>query len=174
MKSFITCNDLHEVGCIGPKYTWCNNKKRAERILEKLDRCLLNSAALKSSHRLGVRHLARVASDHCPILLNLLDFNFPCKKNIKFEDIWASIPASMAVVRDAWRRKSVGEFPQILNQKVNRSLKALCYWSRTKYKDLNQSKDELNKEILDLQLKEAEFGLLSDEDMWLLKTKIDA
>ncbi|XP_020681242.1 uncharacterized protein LOC110098680 [Dendrobium catenatum] len=174
MKSFITYNDLHEVGCIGSKFTWCDNKKGDERILEKLDRCLLNSASLNSSHSLVVRHLARVATGHCPILLTLLEFNVSCKRNIKFEDIWASIPASMEVVRDAWRRKSIGELSQILIQKMNVSLKALYYWSKAKHKDLNQSKDELKKEILNLQLKEAEFDLFSDEDMWLLKTKIDA
>ncbi|XP_020705670.1 uncharacterized protein LOC110116444 [Dendrobium catenatum] len=72
MKSFITCNDLHEVESIGPMFTWCNNKKGVERILEKLDMCLLNSADMNLSQRMVVRHLARITSDHSPILLNLL------------------------------------------------------------------------------------------------------
>ncbi|KAI0513459.1 hypothetical protein KFK09_009480 [Dendrobium nobile] len=84
MKSFISCNDLHEVTSIGPKYTWCNNKKGAERILEKLDRCIVNATAFNSSHQLLVRYLARIASDHNPILLNLLEFNPTIRKDIRF------------------------------------------------------------------------------------------
>ncbi|XP_020705576.1 uncharacterized protein LOC110116376, partial [Dendrobium catenatum] len=86
MKSFIYCNDLHEVTCVGPKFTWCNNKKGPERIMEKLDRCLINYAAFNSPHRLMERHLARIASDHNQILLNLLNFSSPARKFIRFEE----------------------------------------------------------------------------------------
>ncbi|KAI0524614.1 hypothetical protein KFK09_003991 [Dendrobium nobile] len=75
MKSFLALNDLHEVGYVAPKLTWCNNKKGGDRILERLGRCFLNSAAFNFSHRLVVRHLARVASDHFPVILNLLVLN---------------------------------------------------------------------------------------------------
>ncbi|KAI0526848.1 hypothetical protein KFK09_002440 [Dendrobium nobile] len=56
MKSFLTSNDLHEVGYVGPKYTWSNNKLGADRILERLDRCFLNSSAISLGHRMVVRH----------------------------------------------------------------------------------------------------------------------
>jgi len=65
MKTFLANNDLHEIGFVVPKFTWCNNRKVVDRILERLDRCFLNLAAITSSNRFMVRHLARVASDHC-------------------------------------------------------------------------------------------------------------
>ncbi|KAI0530932.1 hypothetical protein KFK09_000480 [Dendrobium nobile] len=34
MKSFLPYKDLHDVGCVGPRFIWCNNKVGAERILE--------------------------------------------------------------------------------------------------------------------------------------------
>ncbi|PKU80715.1 Putative ribonuclease H protein [Dendrobium catenatum] len=102
MKNCLIENDLHEVGFIGPKYTWCNKKSGGARILERLDRCFVNSKALSSSHRLVTRHLARIASKHCPIILNILD-SFPrIKRNIKFEDCWVSYKASFAVVKKEW------------------------------------------------------------------------
>ncbi|XP_020684074.1 uncharacterized protein LOC110100762 [Dendrobium catenatum] len=118
MDYFLVSNDLHEVMGTGPKYTWCNNKTGADKILERLDRCYLNSVVLSSPHRLVVRKLARVSSDHCPIILNMLNYNVALKKTIKCEDVWISNPASIAVVKKAWSRKSMGDFSQILNYKL--------------------------------------------------------
>ncbi|KAI0503893.1 hypothetical protein KFK09_014837 [Dendrobium nobile] len=149
MKDFLMRNDFHELGFIGPKFTWCNNKNGGARILERLDRCFINSNALCSSQRLVVRHLARIASDHCPILLHLLD-SFPqVKNNIKFEDSWVSYKASFAVVKE-WRKKYQGDNAQVLNKKFKKSLKSLLYWSKAKLKDLNKLKEKLMEEILEL------------------------
>ncbi|KAL0906116.1 hypothetical protein M5K25_024581 [Dendrobium thyrsiflorum] len=95
------------------------------------------------------------------------------KGNIKFEDVWASIPASVAVVREAWRKKTFGSLSQILNYKMRRALKALFYWSKAKLKSLNLSKEILKREIVELQEKEAELGCLLDDDSWLLKVKLN-
>ncbi|KAL0928658.1 hypothetical protein M5K25_000567 [Dendrobium thyrsiflorum] len=94
MKAFVTNNDFHEVGFIGPRFTWCNNKVGGAQILERLDRCYLTSSAIGSSQLMVVRHLARIASDHCPIMINLLNQMSKAKKVIRFEDIWASYHAS--------------------------------------------------------------------------------
>ncbi|KAI0503826.1 hypothetical protein KFK09_014769 [Dendrobium nobile] len=173
MKSFISCNDLHEVSCVGPKFTWCNNKKGAERILEKMDRCLVNSAAFNSPHRLMERHLARIASDHSPILLNLLNFSSPARKVFRFEEVWTSIPASKTIVRESWRRKAQGDPSQALNQKMKRTLRNLLYWSKAKFKELRLSKEELKVDILIFQEKEADGGELSEDEQWKLKAKIE-
>ncbi|KAL0923155.1 hypothetical protein M5K25_007201 [Dendrobium thyrsiflorum] len=161
------------VGSIGPRFTWCNNKVGNDRIFEKLDRCFLNSLALNSSHRLVVKQLARIASDHCPILLDLIEFKRPSKAYLKCEDTWASFPASVGVVRESWGKRSVGDSPQILNHKLKRALKALFFWSKAKHRDLNLLKDSLYKDIEELQMKEADLGSLSSDDCWLLKVKIN-
>ncbi|XP_020697053.1 uncharacterized protein LOC110110087 [Dendrobium catenatum] len=69
--SFMINNDLHEVRSMGPRFTWCNNKSESTRILEKLDRCFIISSALNIIHLALVKHLSRIASDHCPILLDI-------------------------------------------------------------------------------------------------------
>ncbi|XP_020681220.1 uncharacterized protein LOC110098664 [Dendrobium catenatum] len=68
--------DLHDVGVIGPKFTWCNNKSGRAHIWERLDRCLLNSKALEALPQAVNRQVARVASDHCPVVLKLNFWNF--------------------------------------------------------------------------------------------------
>ncbi|KAI0492362.1 hypothetical protein KFK09_026633 [Dendrobium nobile] len=71
----VSC-DLHDVGVMGPKLTWCNNKSGGARIWERLDRCLLNSKTLEALLQAVNRHVARVASDHCPVVLQLNFRNF--------------------------------------------------------------------------------------------------
>ncbi|XP_020672039.1 uncharacterized protein LOC110092031 [Dendrobium catenatum] len=157
MKSFISCNDLHEVSCVGPKFTWCNNKKGAERILEKLME----------------RHLGRIASDHSPILLNLLNFSSSARKVIRFKEVWTSILSSTAIVRESWRRKAQGDPAQVLNQKMKRTLRNLHYWSKAKFKELSVSKEELKEDIMGLKEKEADVGELLEEDQWNMKAKTE-
>ncbi|XP_020696749.1 uncharacterized protein LOC110109882 [Dendrobium catenatum] len=107
MKSFLALNDFDEVDFVGSKFTWSNNKKGVDRILERIDRCFINSAALNSPHRLVVRHLARVASDHFLVVLNLVVQN-SAKKVLIFEEVWASNKASLAVIKGIWRKKIDG------------------------------------------------------------------
>ncbi|XP_020691499.1 uncharacterized protein LOC110106090 [Dendrobium catenatum] len=86
MKNFMTSCDFHDVVIIGPRYTWCNNKVGNSRIWERLDRCLLNSTALKLLPTAATRHLARVASDHNPITFKVNDKERARTKIIRFED----------------------------------------------------------------------------------------
>ncbi|PKU66982.1 threonine dehydratase [Dendrobium catenatum] len=73
MKMFLVNNDFHDIGFVGPSYTLCNNKEGTSRIWERLDRCLLNSATLQNIPMAKVRHLPRVASDHAPISIRLVE-----------------------------------------------------------------------------------------------------
>ncbi|PKU64111.1 hypothetical protein MA16_Dca008017 [Dendrobium catenatum] len=152
MKIFLTNNDFHEVGFVGPKFTWCNNKKGVDRILERLDRCFLNPVAISSKNWFFVRHLAQVASDHCPILLNFT-VQQASKKILRFEDVWASNKASMAVLEKVWRRNYKGNALKILNRKMKKSLKALYFWGKAKMQNLLSLKKELLFQIVELQLK---------------------
>lgn len=56
-----------------------------------------------------VRHLARVASDHSPILLNFLEYRFKLERFFRYEEVWASYLASEAIVKSAWRIKMKGD-----------------------------------------------------------------
>ncbi|XP_028554099.1 uncharacterized protein LOC114580501 [Dendrobium catenatum] len=141
--------------------------------MERLDRMMVNSIYVNCNQQMVVKHLPIIASDHCPILLNTLEFSSKVKKAIRFEDVWASYPASSVVVEKAWRKKDYGSPAKILNFKLKSSLKSLCYWSKAKHKDLNQLKDLRKEEILILQTKEAKVGMLSLDVYYLLKFKIN-
>ncbi|XP_028554225.1 uncharacterized protein LOC114580530 [Dendrobium catenatum] len=134
MMEFLNKNDFHDIGLRGPKFTWCNNKEGIARIWERLDRIFLNSKALDLIPFIVINHLD-LASDHCPISLNILNSQVFYHNSIKFENVW----------------------------KIARSLKILFFWSKRKLLDLNVLKKELHEDILALQVEESESGLSPDK-----------
>ncbi|XP_020705074.1 uncharacterized protein LOC110115991 [Dendrobium catenatum] len=93
-------------------------------------------------------------------------------KTIKFEDTWRSYPVAKSIVYHSWKKNDVGDEYTILQRKLNRTLKALFFWSKNKCKDLNVLKEKLKKEILDLQNKEALNINWSVEDLFELRNKV--
>ncbi|XP_020673734.1 uncharacterized protein LOC110093248 [Dendrobium catenatum] len=90
MVKFMNENDYHEVGFVGPRFTWCNNKSGGDQILERLDRCILNTLAINKIQITLVRHLAKVASDHCLIVLKMFESACKGRSGFKFDDTWLS------------------------------------------------------------------------------------
>ncbi|KAI0493880.1 hypothetical protein KFK09_024006 [Dendrobium nobile] len=171
MFKFMNDNDYHDVGVVGPRYTWCNNKVESGRVLELLDRCLLNSISLQSIQIAVVRHLARVASDYCPIVLKLFDVTIRMRGFIKFEEVWLSFKTSKNIVSKGWKKNNVGDDMEVLNKKCKRTLNELFYWSKNKLKDF-LVKRRLKAEILLLQDEEARNGWLDEENLWQLGSKV--
>ncbi|KAI0519569.1 hypothetical protein KFK09_007020 [Dendrobium nobile] len=148
MKMFLTNNDFHDVGFVGPNYTWCNNKEGNSRIWERLDRCFLNSSALQKIPMAKVCHLPRVALDHAPISLNMVEPQNLKSKFLRFEDTWKSYPATWNIVLKAWKKTDFGSDAEILQRKLRRTLKSLYFWNKNKCKELNSLKAELKRKYL--------------------------
>ncbi|KAI0503940.1 hypothetical protein KFK09_014886 [Dendrobium nobile] len=110
----------------------------------------------EGSTSLMVRHLPRVASDHTPIAISLVE---PQKQNfvvLRFEDTWKSYPDTWNTISKAWKKMDFGTNAEILQRMLRRSLKSLYYRNKNKCKELNSLKEELKKDILQLQIEEPE------------------
>ncbi|XP_020689130.2 uncharacterized protein LOC110104390 [Dendrobium catenatum] len=143
MKDFMNNNDFHEIGFVGPKFTWCNIKSGSSRILARLDRCLLNSYAMNSIQLALEKHLSRVASDHCPIILEIFKPITVARKDLRFEDVWASYHGATALVEKYWNKIEEAEGLledsklAILRSKINElncTLARLNIWWRQRAK----------------------------------------
>ncbi|XP_020703317.1 uncharacterized protein LOC110114704 [Dendrobium catenatum] len=123
MKVFMNNNDLHDIGIIGAKFTWCNNKSGSARIVERLDRCMMNSKALE----LQQVHKSRFR---------------------KFEDVWISYAAATSVIKNSWAKlDNLRKEIENLQQEEASDLlfpdnKALIL--RTKVKEFNSTLARLN------------------------------
>ncbi|XP_020688961.2 uncharacterized protein LOC110104277 [Dendrobium catenatum] len=129
-----------------------NGLDARSRISSRLDRFLISSSILDVFQELRVTHLTRLASDHCPILCSTAEQQRRVPSFwIKFEDAWIGFPKAWQLVADKWKVQDTGSEACKLQRKCNRSLKALYFWSKNKLKTLIQLKDDLDKEIKDLQ-----------------------
>ncbi|KAI0522544.1 hypothetical protein KFK09_004924 [Dendrobium nobile] len=172
MIKFMNDNDYHEVRIVGPRYTWCNNKVGGGRILERLDRCILNSLAINKIQIAVVRHLTRVALDHSPIVLKLYESVSRGRRSFKFEVAWLTFKTVAHIVSNGWKKAYMGDDMEVLNKKCRRTLKDLFYWSKFKLKEFSKEKDRLKAEIFQLQEEEARVGWLDGEKLRLFRAKI--
>ncbi|KAL9667042.1 hypothetical protein QQ045_001387 [Rhodiola kirilowii] len=82
---------ISDAGYEGGQFTWSNNQKGFSKIWERLDRCLINGLALNSFPGLKIKHLTRIASDHCPLLLSFEDEKKK-GRSFKFLGMWVQHP----------------------------------------------------------------------------------
>ncbi|KAL9668448.1 hypothetical protein QQ045_002831 [Rhodiola kirilowii] len=69
-NQFIIQAGLMDAGFEGNPFTWCNNRLEPNRIWKRLDRVLINGQAAADFPTLSVRHLPRISSDHCPLMVS--------------------------------------------------------------------------------------------------------
>ncbi|KAK4731156.1 hypothetical protein R3W88_024144 [Solanum pinnatisectum] len=100
--------ELIDMGYKGGKYTWLNKRfnNRSSLIFERLDRFFANEEWLHKFPDAQVHHLPRIHSDHCPLLLSVLQ-NSPRKRNklFRFESIWTTHTDLRNIVLGSWEGK---------------------------------------------------------------------
>ena len=106
VKAILDCMDnyhMMNMGFVGPKFTWSNKREIGNLIQCRLDRCWANLNWKAFYTEANVTHLARINSDHYPLLLNLnLNTSSTNNRPFKFQSIWLSHKDFPTVVREAW------------------------------------------------------------------------
>ena len=106
VNTILDCMDscqMMDLGFSGPKFTWSNKREIGNLIQCRLDRCWANPDWRTFFIEANVTHLARINSDHCPLLLNLNpDSGHSSNKPFRFQLVWLSHKDFPAVVREAW------------------------------------------------------------------------
>ncbi|KAK8954702.1 hypothetical protein KSP39_PZI001644 [Platanthera zijinensis] len=172
MEDALLANDLQELPYVGSHHTWCNNQPEAARVLVRLDRMFLNSAGLALVPLASIRHLTRISSDHCPILLQLaLPKSDQRSRWFRFEDVWLSYPMCSKLMQRNWNRADLGSAAEVLKRKWSRTLRALFFWSKNKLKDLGSLKSQLEAEVADLQVREGSATSISEDENHTLISK---
>lgn len=91
----------------GSKFTWRRGKSKNGRILERLDRILMNQEMEASVNNLVINHLGFLSSDHRPIAASweFKDEQTKVSKNGKlqqFEEGWLKIKGAEEVIKRCW------------------------------------------------------------------------
>jgi hypothetical protein len=120
---------LSDLGFIGSKFTWCNNREDAYFTKKRLDRAVANSDWCEKFGEMDVFVLGARSSDHCPLLLNIGAYRVEDTRMIetfKFEVNWMVNESCSSIVKDAWEgREYEGDPLDILLSKLEQCKKQL-------------------------------------------------
>ncbi|XP_028119120.1 uncharacterized protein LOC114316624 [Camellia sinensis] len=97
------CN-LIDLGCVGPRLTWTNNRYGLANTMEHLDRAMSNDKCRALFPEGTVRTLPRTYPDHFPliVLTQGMHLSNPTSRPFRFEAAWPCHPTFLDVVKKSW------------------------------------------------------------------------
>ena len=95
---------LFDLGFVGQRFTWCNERFGEQRTLLRLDRMVANSSWSELYPEARVYHRSMSSSDHCLLYLSLKNIlpRKHVKKRFQFEAMWVREEGCKEVVEGAW------------------------------------------------------------------------
>ncbi|KAL4362736.1 hypothetical protein GQ457_04G010410 [Hibiscus cannabinus] len=96
-RDFILQLNLTDLGCEGPRFTW----KRGN-LQQRLDRCIVNDAWCNTWSLSSVFNLARLGSDHRPVLLRCLPSTQRISRSFRYLAAWQTETSFNNLLKDVW------------------------------------------------------------------------
>ncbi|GKV45492.1 hypothetical protein SLEP1_g52564 [Rubroshorea leprosula] len=159
-NSFIQDAGLVDLPLVGRRYTWhsANGQHRS-----RIDKFLLSDDWLKNWSDLKQWGLGRTVSDHCPLLLKNEKVDWG-PKPFKFFDAWLEYPDCKQLISQVWNSKvGSGWMGFRLKEKLKKTKKALKEWSANHMADVDRRIVEAEKNIAELDRKEENSQLTTDD-----------
>ncbi|XP_038977767.1 uncharacterized protein LOC120108255 [Phoenix dactylifera] len=163
-REFMGRNGLVDLGFSGPRFTWCNNQQGQARVWERIDRAIASADWIQRFPAYQVSHLARIASDHCPLLISTVSGSVH-HSPFRFEKLWLSYPQSWDVVREAWSASVRGDAMQRVSRRLELTKRRLRRWNREVVGNIFRRIEEVEAVILDAQGREDRGEELTEADM---------
>ncbi|KAL6141497.1 hypothetical protein ACLB2K_059785 [Fragaria x ananassa] len=139
MRDWVSRNGLVDLGYQGANYTWSNNA-----VKERLNRSFCNSDWTILFPDACLIHLARMKSDHCPILVKLFPSIRGSKKNspFRFQAKWLNHENYSDMVSETWNNCS-GD----LLSKTSNLANSLIDWNKNVFGNIFKQKRIINARI---------------------------
>jgi hypothetical protein len=150
VQAYLNCMDychLIDLGFSGPKFTWTNMRGVMDLIQERLDRAWANSNWKLIFPEAQIHHLARINSDHCPLLLKL-DPPPPSSTDrpFRFQPCWLNHPDFPRIVKEAWQRHNDN-----LSTAISEFISSAQTWNSEVFGNIFTNKRRLLARLLGIQ-----------------------
>jgi hypothetical protein len=124
---------LADLGFHGPKFTWYNGRSEGDLILERLDRAVANLGWTEIFNVVEVSVLARVQSDHHPLLVDFssnYDIKWSKHRNFRYEASWTKQKDHKEIIKE-WKKKITTLSPwATIQSKLSGCRRSLKKWVR--------------------------------------------
>ncbi|KAL9669524.1 hypothetical protein QQ045_007071 [Rhodiola kirilowii] len=150
-NEFLASAGVNDAGFKGNSYTWSNNQEGEGEIWERLDRCLVNGLTMSEYPNLEVQHLARIYSDHYPLLLNLNGAGSRRKSTFRFLGAWTDHANFHEIVKNTWIEKAHKNPLLNLALKLKKLRGVLRKWNWDIFGDVNRKVKHLTQRVLEME-----------------------
>ncbi|XP_062028604.1 uncharacterized protein LOC133744523 [Rosa rugosa] len=143
MQDWVCRNGLIDMGYQGADYTWKNNS-----VKERLDRGFCSRDWRLLFPDACIMHLARMKSDHCPILVKLNHSSRVIRRNspFRFHAMWMQHDSYLDMVNGTWTN-----CPGDLQAKTTTLAKSLRIWNKEVFGNIFKQKRILLARICGIQ-----------------------
>lgn len=135
--NWIGSSHLVDLGFFGADFTWCKKNEHGKVIWERLDGGLCSITWRHKFPEAFIRHLPRVKSDHCPLIISLDSVQClrPEFKLFRFQAMWMLHNGFKDFLSEIWN-KSTGN---VVNKTTSLTV-SLTRWNKEIFGNLYQQK----------------------------------
>lgn len=147
LMHFMNTMNFVDLGYVGSKFPWCNERSGLANIRERLDRGIANIPWRVAYLSAIVQHYPLTNSDHVPLVLALNGLENSAPKAFKFQRFWLRDSSCLGVVASAWHQCSGASPALSLFKKIRATQYALWKGNKVQFGNIQQSlrmvKDQL-------------------------------
>ncbi|KAK9005869.1 hypothetical protein V6N11_043289 [Hibiscus sabdariffa] len=144
---FIDSRGLIDMPISGGAFTWSNQRRNEEAILEKLDRVLCSPEwSILFPKVVAILDIA-IGSDHALVIIHLQGLKKKYKKEFQFESKWLLEEDCTLTVQRSWEPTSQPRNSHRFGSKLRKTKYTLIRWSKLKDRVKSQRKMELQRRI---------------------------
>lgn len=142
-QDFILKAGLMDAGFCENPFTWCNNRRGAARIWQRLDRALINTDFQNSFSDFNVSLLAQLGSDNTPLCLNSQVPTTKRRSRFIFQRMWTDHPRFMEVMISTCGRQVQCNPGIRVGKKLLHLKNVLKNWNWTSFEDQKDKSQKL-------------------------------
>ncbi|KAF9602149.1 hypothetical protein IFM89_025316 [Coptis chinensis] len=145
-NDFINSNCLVDSTTLGHRYSWSNRRCGNKRMIQKIDRALVNHHWLNAASNWKSKIAKRKFSDHSPIIGWNARIPKPGNIPFRFKNVWLQHLDIKKVVETSWKQPLLDVPIRTVTKKLKRLKADLKKWSWETYGSMSRNLKQMDEE----------------------------